>query len=301
MSSGSRRSSAAVRPMPRGRLDRVPCESRARSAWASAGQGAQVGPAPEQLIDLPHQRPGPGQVAEREVDAGELDPGLNSQLGHGVGQQMPQPLSADEFLARRRDISPVHSRAGLHRADQGRRVALLDPGLAQTARCLIGKRPRPGSSRCVPSPPATARTARPRESSCAPTSSPMLIAILEGRVATIEVTAQDRARSLGRNAGAGVTMLSAAHLRTASSASARICSIPRRHMKPAAWRPTPRRKGHRAASHPRTASDRPRQPIARPRLAAPSARRRARPARRPSGVPRSRPGPPATGTTAGRS
>jgi hypothetical protein len=47
---------------------------------------------------------------------------------------MPQPLSTDEMLAHRRAISPVDGCAGLHRAEEGCRVALLDPGLAQTAR-----------------------------------------------------------------------------------------------------------------------------------------------------------------------
>ena len=73
-----------------------------------AYQSAQAGPAPEQVIDLPHERPGTGQVGEREVDANELDPGLNGEVREGVGQQMPQPLSPDELVARRRDISPVH-------------------------------------------------------------------------------------------------------------------------------------------------------------------------------------------------
>ena len=46
-----------------------------------AGQGPEAGPPPEQLIDLPHQRPGPGEVGQREVDAGELDPDLNGEWG----------------------------------------------------------------------------------------------------------------------------------------------------------------------------------------------------------------------------
>ena len=34
------------------------------------GQGPKSGPAPEQLIDLPHQRPGSSQVGDCEVGAG---------------------------------------------------------------------------------------------------------------------------------------------------------------------------------------------------------------------------------------
>jgi hypothetical protein len=52
---------------------------------------------------------------------------------------VPKPLSADEIPARRRDISPVHGCAGLHRADKGRRVAVLDPGPAQNGACLAGQ------------------------------------------------------------------------------------------------------------------------------------------------------------------
>src|SRR5271170_7708636 len=82
-SSGSRRSSAAVSADAPGAPEPRSSASRARSAWGW--------PAPEQLIDLPHERPGPGQVAEREMDADELDPGLNGEVGQGIGQQRPQP------------------------------------------------------------------------------------------------------------------------------------------------------------------------------------------------------------------
>ena len=94
------------------------------------------------------------------------------------------------------------------------------------------------------------------------------------------------------------------------SSPSRTCAPPRLRQRafvrpragtrrPAGGRPTPRWKGHRAGPGPRTASGRPRWPTARPRPAAPSRRTGVRPAPRPSGVPRSRPGPPATRTTAG--
>ena len=104
-----------------------------------ADQGAQVWSPPEQLIDLPHQRPGPGQVGQREVHAGKLDPGLDGQMGDRVGQQMPQPLSRDEFPAHRRDVSPVQGYPGLRGAEQGHRMAVLDPGPDQHAACLRGQ------------------------------------------------------------------------------------------------------------------------------------------------------------------
>ncbi len=37
------------------------------------------------------------------------------------------------------EVCPVHGRTGSHRADQGRRVAFLDPGMAQNGTCLVGK------------------------------------------------------------------------------------------------------------------------------------------------------------------
>ena len=97
--------------MLRGRLNRAPSPA-GPAAPGLTGQVSEAGPAPQPLIDLPHERLGTGQVGEREVNAGELDPRLNSKVGQGVGQQVPQPLSADELLARRRDISPVHGGAG---------------------------------------------------------------------------------------------------------------------------------------------------------------------------------------------
>jgi hypothetical protein len=55
-----------------------------------AGDAPEVGPAPKQLIDLPHEGPGPGRVGGRKLNANELDPGLNGEVGQGVGQQMPR-------------------------------------------------------------------------------------------------------------------------------------------------------------------------------------------------------------------
>ena len=46
-----------------------------------ADQGSEAGPAPEQLIGLPHERLGTCQVSERDVDAGELGPGLHGEVG----------------------------------------------------------------------------------------------------------------------------------------------------------------------------------------------------------------------------
>ena len=73
------------------------------------------------------------------MDAGELDLGLNGQVGHHVGPQRPQPLSGHEFLARRRGICAVQGYAGLHRTDEW----ILDPGPLQNGGCLRGQALRP--------------------------------------------------------------------------------------------------------------------------------------------------------------
>jgi hypothetical protein len=55
------------------------------------------------------------------------------------------------------------------------------------------------------------------------------VRILQALVAPIEVTAKDARDPFCMSAGVGVRKLPAANLRTASSASARIRSTPRRH------------------------------------------------------------------------
>jgi hypothetical protein len=90
-----------------------------------AVQGAQVGSAPEDLIDLAYQRRGPGRVGQGEVDTGEFDPRLYGHVRDRVGQQWPRALGADQQLAGSRDVSAVDGRAGLNREDQGSGIAFL--------------------------------------------------------------------------------------------------------------------------------------------------------------------------------
>jgi hypothetical protein len=79
-------------------------------------------------------------TAEGEVGVGQLDPGLNSQVGHGVGQQGPQSLRADKLLPCRFGSSPVQVYAGPDRADQGRCETLFYPGGAHDLARLDGER-----------------------------------------------------------------------------------------------------------------------------------------------------------------
>src|SRR5256885_3964829 len=122
---GSRRSSAAVSDdAVRGELPFV--ASRARSSLACSTRTPRCGPSPEDLVDLPHQRSGPGYVGEGEVDADKLYPGLHGVVGHRIGEQGPEPLYAGKRLAGGRDISPVRGDAGLRNPDPG----LFEPGPA---------------------------------------------------------------------------------------------------------------------------------------------------------------------------
>ena len=89
--------------------DTMPVMRRAVSGMKRnlVDQDSHTGPPLEQLVDFPHQRPGPGQVGQAEVNADELDPELDRQVRDRVGQQGPQLLCADELPARRRDVSPM--------------------------------------------------------------------------------------------------------------------------------------------------------------------------------------------------
>ena len=110
--SGRTRSSAAV-------SDEAPWAPGRALLWTAgperlglADQGAQAGPALEHVIDLAHLGPGRGEVAEGQPDTGELDPGLNGQVGLRVGKQRTHALSRDKRLLRRRGIAPVPGHPG---------------------------------------------------------------------------------------------------------------------------------------------------------------------------------------------
>jgi len=110
-SSGSGRSSAAVS------VDAPGCWSALAGELGPerpglADQGSQARPPSEQVIDLPHEGSGTRDVGEREVGAGELDPGLQGEVEERIGQYRPQTLSHDELLACCRDISQVQSGQG---------------------------------------------------------------------------------------------------------------------------------------------------------------------------------------------
>ena len=89
VSSGSSRSSAAVSADAPGHAGTALAGQLGPERPRPPRQGPEAGPRPEQVIDLTHERPGTCQVGEREVYAGQLDPGLYGEMGKRVGQQVP--------------------------------------------------------------------------------------------------------------------------------------------------------------------------------------------------------------------
>jgi len=96
------------------------------------GEDTQAGAAPEYLVDLPHERPRACQVAEREVDPGELGPGLNGEVRDGIA---PQQLK--HLLCRRRRgsipampwaVTRTSDGGAVDRHGSGRRPARSWPG-----------------------------------------------------------------------------------------------------------------------------------------------------------------------------
>ena len=213
---------------------------------------------------------------------------------------MPQALGADQLLARGRERLPG--------AGPGA------PAPRGSAESRSSPRSRPGAARHLPVPPALrpgpsdacAIASRARSHkvtarvSCAPACSPALTASLEGGVPAVEVTGQDRGQSQVEALAPVAPMPCAAHLPHG------LPGVGAHQLNPPAARERAEdggvclgEGGARLGRLPALPSDRPRQPSAQPRPAARSGRRTARPARRPSDVLRSRPGPPATGTTSG--
>ena len=233
------------------------------------------------------------------MDTSELDPGLNGKVGQCVGQLRPQPLSADELPSRSRDIPPVHGCAGLRRADQGCRVALLDPGLAQRGACLAGKGLGP-----VPFAACHRHQRAFAQGECEIIGCagylPDADRVLEGAVATIEVTAKHardplqergcrRHEALRREPAHGLVCVGAHLLGPPPAQEGPEQGGPRLDRRVIGPRRIPVLP---AIDHigPPLGLDRPRRQRGQERG----------PAQRPSDFPRSRPDPPATETTAGR-
>ena len=136
---GSRRSSAAVSADAPGAFWTAQLGQLGAERFGLADEGSEAGLVPEQLIDLPDERPGTCQVGKRDTDVSQLDPCLDGEVRQSVGQLVPHSLSTDELLARGEDVSPVQGCPGVHRAEQGRHEALLEPGPAQHGACLSGE------------------------------------------------------------------------------------------------------------------------------------------------------------------
>jgi hypothetical protein len=88
-SRGSSRSSAAVSADTPGTLETALVGQLGPERPGLRDEGPEAGPAPKQVIDLTHELPGTCQVGESEVDASQLDPGLDGEMGKRVGQLVP--------------------------------------------------------------------------------------------------------------------------------------------------------------------------------------------------------------------
>ena len=156
-----------------------------------ADQGAEAGAPLEQFVDLPHEGSGPGEVCEGEVDANELDPGLNGQMRLRVGEHRAQPLSVKEFLVYRCGIAAVQGDPGLHDADREG----FAPGPPQDGARLVGQGLGPVPF-AAPHRQQRLLGQRLREGLVRACLLPDAGRNLEGRLAAIEFTAKDTRDSL---------------------------------------------------------------------------------------------------------
>src|SRR6516225_6074248 len=83
----------------------------------------------EDLAGLADERPGGGQVGERQVDAGQLDSGLNGEVGKRVGQARPQPLRPGQLLQGARPVALVQRHPRGHRMHDRDRGVVPEVGL----------------------------------------------------------------------------------------------------------------------------------------------------------------------------
>jgi hypothetical protein len=171
------------------------------------------------------------------VNAAELDPGLNGPVGLRVGHQRPKAQGTNEFPARRWDVSAVQGGTGLHRGDEGRGVAVLDPGLAQTGMCAAGK-----GLGMVPVAACHRRqrpfTQRDRENIRSTAFFFLAEGIGEERIATVEVTAQDPCSPLQERSHSRYEVRGRELLRGLVGVGAHL-------LRPAAAREGPQGGGHR--------------------------------------------------------
>jgi hypothetical protein len=100
------------------------------------------------VVSLPHQRPGSREIGEREVDADELDPGLNGQV-----QELSMPLSMPLGGARCPPVRrrPAHGsiRGGSSPAGTARPATPRPGRSAASGRCRKVQHRRPAAGRVL--------------------------------------------------------------------------------------------------------------------------------------------------------
>ena len=123
-SSGSSRSSAMVSgDVPMTSPRRWSSWARSWSAWSR--KDAEVGPPPQQVVDLAQHRPGGGHVGEGEVGPDQLQPGLDRVVGQGVGGLWPQLLGPRQVLVGLAQVAVVDGHPGRRRVQHDAGHAVL--------------------------------------------------------------------------------------------------------------------------------------------------------------------------------
>jgi hypothetical protein len=182
------------------------------------------GPSALTAAELRLLHPGARWITECQVDAGELDPGLNGVIRQRAGQLMPQPLGANQFLACRVEVSPLHGGVRVDRTGQGGHKGLLDPARRNTVRARSAK------TRAFPhSPRAIVTSARSHSATAATSGAPVISATLPASSSTAVPPSMSPERTRATpcmSPAAGSRRPSAANRRAASSASASICFTP---------------------------------------------------------------------------
>ena len=226
-SSGSTRSSAAVRADGPAVRHRVRREGAGEPGRLPASQPASIRPVPEQLVDLPHQRPGPRQVGQLEVRAEELD----ADTGRWRAPRRSAGAAAagrHEGPPRPVDVVPVQG----HAEPAGRRPAARRSCPRSQPRAAPARPARPGPGPHPSHPglaPATIVRTRPSRGPGARPHPSALTAC--SRYASPPPGSPPTTRAIPcRYKAAGVAMPAAASVRAALLASgARICRTPWRH------------------------------------------------------------------------
>jgi hypothetical protein len=100
------------------------------------------------VVSLPHQRPGSREIGEREVDADELDPGLNGQVQE-LSMPLSMPLGGARYPPVRRRPAHGSIRGGSSPAGTARPATPRPGRSAASGRCRKVQHRRPAAGRVL--------------------------------------------------------------------------------------------------------------------------------------------------------